>query len=428
MKDKLIRVALGVPQAYPWEREKMDIEKEEIDRLLKELNIDTFEKRRIAAWNIDRLIYLESTNSKSKEEIKTKILQTLRDEKYISEPAIDYILRGRRLNDETQIATYKNFVKNNMTIKEKQDNKNNIIIWLIDLLIFNEIEKNNKLDTDAVIKLAKEILDKHFHELEYTEKNIIGCLKRRGLLSKENIELFNKEFLKKCDGFSELLSKFLTLKQNESDNESTEKLTDSILDFLLNDMDSFEETEDDNNKKCSKEKVKVNNIKEKPAEINTNLEKDKMQNKIDKPKTNEDLVEKNLKALCQSLGYKLIKDNDKKIEEDNDLGMLKELALLKNRAVLSQLYNIYTNINNISLENIEAGLSDFFETLKLQGLEVDDTRSVGDEIEVNTDDILKKYVFSEATDKRGTVVGKIEYLQWNYKGKSVAPMIIKPNK
>lgn len=428
MKDKLIKVAIGVPQAYPWERENLNLEKDEIDRLLKEFDIDTIQKRRVASWNIDRLIYLETTNSRSKEEIKTKIIEALKDEKYTNEYMINEILKARRLNDESEIATYKNFIKNNMTIKEKKDNKNNIIIWLIDLLIFHEIEKNNNLNTDAMIKLAKEMLDKHFHELEYTEKNVIGCLKRRGLLNKENIEFFNKEFMKKCDGFSELLSKFISYKQNKNENESAEQVTDLILDYLFNDMDDLEETKDDNSKKHLKEKVELTNIKEMPVEININSEKDKIPNNVDMLKANDDLVEKNLKALCHSLGYKLIKNNNKKIEEDDGLGILKELALLKNGAVLSQLYNIYTNIKNISMENIEAGLCDFFETLKLQGLEVDDTKNVGEEIEVNTDEILKKYVFSEATDKRGTVVGKIEYLQWNYKGKSVVPMIIKPNK
>lgn len=434
MKEKVIDLAIVLPHVYPWDEHDLDENKEEIDKILKECDIDTLEKRRVAGWNINRLIYLSTTNSRTKEEIKAKIIKELKDEKYTNEYTINEILKARRINDDSEIITYKNFIKNNMTIRQKQDNKKNILIWLVDLVIFYEIEKNKSLNKDAVIKLSKEMLDKNFYELKYTEGNVIGCLKRRGLLNKENIDLINKEFLNKCNGFSELVSKFMSSEQNGngSDNESTEKVTDSILDLLLDDMDGFQMIEECDSKKNLKEKVEVANIKEKSIEVKNNLQKDKIQNKSDSPKANEDLVEKhlvekNLKVFCQSLGYKLIKDTDKRDEEDN-LGILKELALLKNGAVLSQLYNIYTNINNITIENIEAGLADFFETLKLQGLEVDDTKNVGEEIEVNTDDVLKKYVFSEATEKRGTITGKIEYLQWNYKGKSVVPMIIKPNK
>lgn len=434
MKEKVIGLAIALPHAYPWEKHNLDENQEEIDKILKECDIHTIEKRRVAKWNIDRLIYLSTINSKDREEIKTRIIEGIKDEKYQNEYVINEILRGRRLNDDTEITIYKNFIKNNLTIRQKQDNKKNIIIWLVDLVVFHEIEKNNNLNTDVIIKLVKEILDKNFSELQYTEGKIIGCLKTRGLWNKENIDLFNKEFINKCNGFSELLSKFMSSEKNEngSDNESTEKVTDSILDLLLDDMDGFQMMEECDSKKNLKEKVEVANIKEKSIEVKNNLQKVKIQNKSDSQKANEDLVEKdlvekNLRALCQSLGYKLIKNTDKRAEEYN-LGILKELALLKNGAVLSQLYNIYSNINNITIENIEAGLADFFETLKLQGLEVDDTKNVGEEIEVNTDDVLKKYVFSEATEKRGTVTGKIEYLQWNYKGKSVVPMIIKPNK
>ena len=144
---------------------------------------------------------------------------------------------------------------------------------------------------------------------------------------------------------------------------------------------------------------------------------------INEIKENE--IEIHLKGLAKSLGYKLVKlDGD--FEEDSEIGLLKDLAAYKKGAILSELYNAYIDFNNVSKENLEAIINNFFTSLKLQGFEVDDTKGVGDKVSLDTKDLLSDFVLTNPINEKGIIEGQIKYLSWMYKGKKVTPMVVKP--
>ncbi|MDV5113973.1 hypothetical protein R2Q93_02130 [Clostridium perfringens] len=132
-----------------------------------------------------------------------------------------------------------------------------------------------------------------------------------------------------------------------------------------------------------------------------------------------------MKGLAHSLGYKLIKF-EQDFEEDSEIEILKDLASYKKGAVLSELYNAYMNFDNITRENLEAIINNFFNSLKLHGFEVDDTNKVGDKVTLDTKDLLSDFILTDSIDKKGLIEGNIKYLSWMYKGKKVTPMVIKP--
>ena len=80
-----------------------------------------------------------------------------------------------------------------------------------------------------------------------------------------------------------------------------------------------------------------------------------------------------------------------------------------------------------SKENLEAILCNFFTSLKVNGFEaMEEEGYIGQDIRVNSKNILKEFKFDREVDIREEIEGKIRYLGWSYKGKRIVPMIITP--
>ena len=216
---------------------------------------------------------------------------------------------------------------------------------------------------------------------------------------------------------SQLLDKYVAKSNNEKSELSFE---DELFD-IINDISDFELTNESEGKVENEDKAKYENIL---IEVKNEIEKEKVEvKKTTKIKENE--TEIHLKGLAKSLGYKLVKlDGD--FEEDSEIGLLKDLAAYKKGAILSELYNAYIDFNNVSNENLEAIINNFFTSLKLQGFEVDDTKGVGDKVSLDTKDLLSDFVLTNPINEKGIIEGQIKYLSWMYKGKKVTPMVVKP--
>ncbi|KGM99228.1 hypothetical protein Z969_10795 [Clostridium novyi A str. 4570] len=142
-------------------------------------------------------------------------------------------------------------------------------------------------------------------------------------------------------------------------------------------------------------------------------------------------------ALAKSLGYELLDKTKMQISKEyynkitshkcEDEKIIKQLLSLEKGCVLSQLYNTYKNLNNISLDNIEAVMSNFFSTLFDMGFEVnEEEEEINKSITVNTKKLFKEFLFSKPVNKDGEINGQVKYLSWNYKGKMIMPKIVKP--
>lgn len=421
MKSKIIKAAVGLPHAFPWKRENLGIEDETLKEKLKEYGLDTLTKRRVAGWKINYTIFKNILIVNNKNELLNSVISSMENEKYLDEELVSETLRRKRFDNEKEIALFKSFIKDTMSIDEKHKNNKNIITWLVELVTFKRA-MDSTVSQDEINDEVVEIANKYFNEISVSKEIVRDSQHRQGLNRVENITLINKVFKNEVNVYSELLSKYIKENDREKDvNAST--FEDSLFD-ILNDIDDNTNVNLEDINSSRNEVVEVAPIIEPIKEIIEKRQEVKATNIL----VNVE-VEKNLKALSRSLGYEVIKINDYTLGDENkEIEMLKELASLKKGAVLSELYNACTNIENISKENLEAVLTNFFTALKIQGFDVDEENKVGDTIKVDTKDVLKEFVFSHPTEVKGQVEGTIDFLSWNYKGEKVTPMVIKPKK
>lgn len=419
MEKNIIKIAVGLPHAYPWKRENFNIDNGQLKEILNKYNLETMPKRMVAGWKINSNIFKKVLTSNTPDEIVEFTTNNLAKEKYVSEELVRDIIGRKRLNNEVEIEVFKNFIKNKLTIEEKKKNSRNIIIWLVELVTFYMATKDSSVKAVDIAKEVERILNNKFKEIAHNKGKIEEIQKKQGLKRDDSIILIAKNFKDSNDIYLELLSKFIN-DEKEKNEEKEETLEDSLFD-ILNEGEDSDSVESDEGRIVEDKIEQINNPKEESNKCENENE--------DIEKNNIDDIEVNLKALARSLGYEVV-SRDKYISEDEDkeIEILKELASLNKGCVLSELYNAYTNINDISKENLEAIMSNFFTALKIQGFEIDDEKLVGDKITVNTNDVLKEFVFSHSIASEGEVEGIVEYLSWNYKGKKVTPMVVKPNK
>lgn len=419
MEKNIIKIAVGLPHAYPWKRENFNIDNGQLKEILNKYNLETMPKRMVAGWKINSNIFKKVLTSNTPDEIVEFTTNNLAKEKYVSEELVRDIIGRKRLNNEVEIEVFKNFIKNKLTIEEKKKNSRNIIIWLVELVTFYMATKDSSVKAVDIAKEVERILNNKFKEIAHNKGKIEEIQKKQGLKRDDSIILIAKNFKDSNDIYLELLSKFIN-DEKEKNEEKEETLEDSLFD-ILNEGEDSDSVESDEGRIVEDKIEQINNPKEESNKCENENE--------DIEKNNIDDIEVNLKALARSLGYEVV-SRDKYISEDEDkeIEILKELASLNKGCVLSELYNAYTNINDISKENLEAIMSNFFTALKIQGFEIDDEKLVGDKITVNTNDVLKEFVFSHSIASEGEVEVIVEYLSWNYKGKKVTPMVVKPNK
>ena len=188
--------------------------------------------------------------------------------------------------------------------------------------------------------------------------------------------------------------------------------------MFLNKPTALDVVDDTSNKKVDVKNNTSKSLLEEPK--NEDIEKVKEEKVVKKDISIVDSEE--LITLSKEKYNKLIES-----DKEREIKVLKELAHIRNGAVLSELYNAYKNINNISKENLEIILANLFNALNQYGFEaIEGRKLVGENITVNTKDVLKEFIFTNPVNKDGLVEGKIEYLGWSYNGKQVVPMVIKP--
>lgn len=446
MNHKLIKVAIAYPHSYPWRREKLSIDDYKLDELLKTYNLDTEIKRRIAGWKIKFSILKEAILINSYQELLEKVLNTFKNESYCSEAIVNLYIRRLKLEENENVVLFKKFINNETEPKEIQNKIDLFIIWLTEVFAYYNCSNFEITSLDLQNKITN-YLNKLFNNTDDYNDIVKNQIYKNGLIKNDVVKLYSESIYEYKNEINTVFSGFINKKPYterldnkemlvNSNDEIEGDISDSIL-SLFNNSTTLKLNEEEVNE--INEKNEANNKVEEVVEKNdTIVEKELIREEINNNNTNENSrIFDDLKSLANTLGYQIANDEEIVIskdkygklvdaDKDKEITLLKELAILKNGAILSELYNAYKNINEISKENLEAILTNFFFTLSVNGFEViDDVNNVGDVIRVDTSKVLKEFVFTEAINKEGQVNAKIEYLGWKYKGRQVVPMSVK---
>ena len=85
MKNKIVELAIFQPYAYPWSKSELNLSVEEIDNVLKDIGLNNEVSRRKKGYELDIISYLVAAKAKDYEDLKKRILEELKDKKYVSE-------------------------------------------------------------------------------------------------------------------------------------------------------------------------------------------------------------------------------------------------------------------------------------------------------------------------------------------------------
>lgn len=410
MKNKILELALLQPNAYPWEKAKLDIDRKTLFKILKDFKLEDKLKRRKLNKLIRIAVLEKSKGFYEKEEIAKEVIKKYQGIIDLNEDIVGKFQWGLNLDNNNGLKAYNDFLNNNL--KEFEENIGKNFFWLVDIIAFKYCSEN-EITLEELINEIKHITQSVSSTINY-EKYLKLALTKRGYVNDgalKNLKDDIKECTKEIKGIfeeSNTNKKGNTNKKIEFDisGNDDEFNIDSIVDIVLNEPTALDFIEE------KQESVDIKNEINKEEKIE--IKQEEAKNEID----NQEIT------ITKSKYQKPISsDNEREIK------IIKDLAHLNNGAVLSELYNCYKNIDKISMDNLEITLSNFFNALNMYGIEViEEGIKVGQDIKVDTKEVLKEFIFTSPVEVDGEVNGKVEYLGWSYNGKQIVPMVVRPNK
>lgn len=410
MKNKILELALLQPNAYPWEKAKLDIDRKTLFKILKDFKLEDKLKRRKLNKLIRIAVLEKSKGFYEKEEIAKEVIKKYQGIIDLNEEIVGKFQWGLNLDNNNGLKAYNDFLNNNL--KEFEENIGKNFFWLVDIIAFKYCSEN-EITLEELINEIKHITQSVSSTINY-EKYLKLALTKCGYVNDgalKNLKDDIKECTKEIKGIfeeSNTNKKGNTNKKIEFDisGNDDEFNIDSIVDIVLNEPTALDFIEE------KQESVDIKNEINKEEKIE--IKQEEAKNEID----NQEIT------ITKSKYQKPISsDNEREIK------IIKDLAHLNNGAVLSELYNCYKNIDKISMDNLEITLSNFFNALNMYGIEViEEGIKVGQDIKVDTKEVLKEFIFTSPVEVDGEVNGKVEYLGWSYNGKQIVPMVVRPNK
>ncbi|MBX9184567.1 hypothetical protein [Clostridium sp. K04] len=438
MKERILELAILRPNGHPWQKANLGISKREIDSILKEMGLISKYERAKLNKLIKFTILKESKGRNDNEEIVKLVKSILSKDIELNSDIITKIQKIMNLDNEEDIRIYNSFLNGELDVEGFRENLQSSLSWLVEVftiyfvmkeeLTIEELNNNicefiNKLFSNT--EHSKEIKSR-VHLAGYGDNNsLINLKKYLSDYREEILTLFNIIENKKFENKLEVEEKSKVEEKLEIEEKSNEltldlgsesdiNISDSIIDMFLSKPTSLDVLDDTFNIEVD---IKNNNIESSIEEINNETVEETIEEKVVSIEESEELI-----TLSREKYNKLIE-----ADKEREIKVLKDLANIRNGAVLSELYNAYKNINDISKENLEIILANLFNALNQYGFEaIEDRKLVGENITVNTKDVLKEFIFTNPINKDGLVEGKVEYLGWSYNGKQVVPMVIKP--
>ncbi|MDO5516986.1 MAG: hypothetical protein Q4F66_05480 [Clostridium sp.] len=475
MENKIIKSAVLFPHAYPWAKEELNKDMNQLNSVLKKYSLLEKRERRASIWNVNYSILRNCIGEDiSIDNIISNVLSENSDKKYLNSELLSYIMKSLDLHKDENIKKYNKFISGNAVKDEILQSINLHLNWLVEIVLFSFASESN-MEIRDLENQVECILNNKYDINENFSQKIQRIVRNKRLLG-DSMEIFNETMSALNKDSKRLFDKAYNTNKTEVE-ASTSKThgnndsdfgngfdLDGIVDLWSNstalDM-TEEEIKEQNDAEADKEinsKVKtlikaeeefykeIESVDMAIEELNAQAEElqaqaEEQRSRIHKENcsNNNDInmneVIDNLKNLNKSLGINTADENEVIVEKrkyeqikNNEYKILKELVSEENDYVLSQLYNAYKNINNVSRENLEAILFNFFNTLSDNGFEaIDNGTNVGDTVEADIDRVLKDYVFDRAVEAgEGTISSTALYNGWSYKGKQIIPMVLKP--
>ena len=433
MEKRIIREAIKLPGGIFRSRKLNEISRADIEKVLIANKLISIEERIFKNLIVRNAIYVNMEKSKTREELIKNCLKNLENEKIITSEIVNDTVVRRIFEGNGSIELFKKFRSGKLLVDDKKRAENDIISTVIEVVSFYNAIENGNVEEGKNIKDTIEILENNFEYGEIELDRLKHYQKVRNL--KHNSLRSIAKYFKDSKPYKAILDIYKnTAKGEEIINDKKECSFEDDLFDILNGGDKISDNKSKDVKKVKKElDIREKNISKKDekrekielkpkGEVVKKEYKDRKTDKVIKKETGNDL-DKSFRLVAKELGYHVIKGN-KCEEEDSKIDILKELASIKKGAVLSELYNVYTDINKQSIDNIEAAMGNFFNKLRVLGFEADEENEIGEDIIVNTKDALDKFVFSSPVSEKGEVIGSVKYRAWNYKGKKVTPIII----
>jgi hypothetical protein len=453
MRDYLIRLAINYPHAYPWGKEKSKgkllLNKEEIDNILQEEELNSIEKRREVGWRIQKIMYLNAVNAKDVEDLKEKIAKGFIELNYkikiLPMELIDETVTRKKLLFQNELELYKKFIAGKLTQEDYNTKTVCVQTWLTDILAKYYFTSSNKenLSKEGVLKFISSNIEDSFHKEKYCTKTIGDYLAHSGFSTKPVIQLYRRLFIKEHEEFTNLLRNVINLEIKRK-AEPKEKKLDSFLDEInellgvLEEKSNFKEisTKEETSKiKQISSKEEASMLKE--TSINeevSNHKETSIKEEVDEPLCEREKTEdKNNGSEYEKLMSKYeellsSKEKEKQILENKICDFLRKLVAPEEGAVLSELHTLYVNFEKIDKANVGATLSNFFNKLMLMGLEVkEEGIKQGDKVKFHSSELLKTYRVLRAVSKEGSLEGTIKYVGWNYEGKTLMQPVVRVN-
>ena len=434
MEKRIIREAIKSPGGVLRTKKLHDISRADIEKVLIDNKLISIEDRIFKSLIVRSAIYTNIEKSETREELIQNCLKTLKNEKLITGEIVDDIITKRLFDINDSIKLLKKFASGELLLEDEKKAKGDIISTIIEVVSFFNAIENGNIEEGKNIKDAIEIIENNF-EYGKIELEKLKCYQKIRNLKRDSLKSISKYF-NDATPYKAILDIYKNNSKGEDIIKEVKKectFEDDLFD-ILNGGDDIGINKQQKVKRVKKElDIREKNISKKDekrekielkskGEVVKKEYKDRKTDKVIKKETGNDL-DKSFRLVAKELGYHVIKGN-KCEEEDSKIDILKELASIKKGAVLSELYNIYTDINKQSIDNIEAAMGNFFNKLRVLGFEADEENEVGEDIIVNTKDALDKFIFSSPVSEKGDVIGSVKYRAWTYKGKKVTPIII----
>lgn len=431
MENKIIREAMRKTNGYPWE--KLEIDKEQVDVVLKKYDLESSNNREKLYWRIIDSVYKNIKNSNDVNKLIDQIKDDLKEYECLNSLLIRDFLTKRCIRNKNDLELFNEFIKGNIDSEMQQHKRQAYIVWSVDLITSYKVLELDSIDFRQVNNFIIDTINSKFDlnvddmKISKTSKNLKYsrfCLKHIKSISDINI-------------YKNLLSDIMNFSVADESKDEKYKI-DSVKEEVLEEdddpfsamlLDIFNSEPVEEPKKVVKEVKKEfkRNEKKDFKEIGKKaMPKEEAKNIVscEKEKSSSENELKEIEKKAQKMGYKLVKIEDEEDSEFDYVQILMELASLKRGAALSELYNVYKNIEETSEENIRAVMGNFFNKLRVLGFEADNSKTLGEEVIVDTKDVLDKFIFTRPVATKGEMIGKVKYLQWNYKGKKVVPMAV----
>lgn len=483
MREKLIALAISTYTKRLWERDDITFSEHKVKEILKEVELGEMEERAQANWEFIITLYEEAKKTADIDVFRTALYNRLKHRKYMTEGVVRNLLEARFMKSHESLKTLHDYMNNEIKEGERKKSRLDILHYTAELVSYYEASKPDGIWSMELIKQEIEsILDTHYKDLKIQRKSIEMAVGKRQVGKVETLKAFEKCHRKEHEVFASYLKAYIPELNKIETTEAKEMTLEDSLEDLLNEMGlggnlekTAEQAETEKShvaadKKDSKKieatevaEVKTEQVEAEIAETQKAQGKEVQEAqaavessenvKVDKKEqmgisvaeaTKEELSKSqerpflcHMSEMAQLLGYDLHKLGDKVIpeayyntlmeeKENAKMEIWRNLARVDHQAVLSELYNAYQNLEEISKGNLEAILGNFFSMLALEGIEVvEEDIQVGDHIKVHTKDVMKDFILAAPTQREGELEGTVLYKAWQFKGKTMMPKVIK---